>query len=139
MSRKLHRTKNEFGTRKFECENTNYGNGVTKNTDKIITIKDTIKKDLNNVHTNIKTRFKNLESIQVAKNRITTIENSKLNIKFNGNVKVIHLKVFLDILEYKIKIIRHIFKINEVIRQVLGDNAVIWFTSIDFESKSLSN
>lgn len=59
-------------------------------TKKIITRKETIEKEFKNANTNIEKRTEHLKRKQIPKNGFIAIGNSKLRIKCNENVKVIH-------------------------------------------------
>lgn len=65
----------------------------------------------------------------MTRNRISWGFNVERKIKFNGNVKMIHPKVFINTLKNKVRNIGNNEVIKEIIRNNLIDNAGIWFAS----------
>lgn len=60
----------------------------------------------------MKKTCENLKRTHTIENRISTIANCEFRIKFNGNIKV-----YIEIIIHKMRIINNITEINEVIRK----------------------
>ncbi|CAG9829776.1 unnamed protein product [Diabrotica balteata] len=52
-------------------------------------------------------------------------------IKFSGNIKNLHPRVYINSLKHKLRLVNNINDIKDYIRMTLSDNAATWFAGVE--------
>ncbi|XP_050516292.1 GATA zinc finger domain-containing protein 4-like [Diabrotica virgifera virgifera] len=62
---------------------------------------------------------------------------NETGIKFSGNIKNLHPRVYINSLKHKLRSVNNINDIKDYIRMTLSDNAATWFASIENDLDNL--
>uniref|UniRef100_A0A6P7FA91 GATA zinc finger domain-containing protein 14-like n=1 Tax=Diabrotica virgifera virgifera TaxID=50390 RepID=A0A6P7FA91_DIAVI len=85
---------------------------------------------------NVEQRIEDISQIRDIGRPYLNLTN-ETGIKFSGNIKNLHPRVYINSLKHKLRSVNNINDIKDYIRMTLSDNAATWFASIENDLDNL--